>query len=307
MNRSHIRVAAALSGLTLLALAGSVQAQILADGNLDALTPGTAPDCTTPAGAWMFPATYIAASLCEQTPDQFTIVPTASFDPGHAGNSLHLVATTDNATFMHLPNLFTSVINEAPGLIVRVSFRIWVSTAGTSGGSVYVGGDHGGGGYVNTSDRGPQIIWQADGAINARDTVGFVPMVASYPNGAWQQVQLVIDLTADTFDFLWAPAGQPLARAATGLHFRSGTQNHLDRFTYVHFGDQALSSDSYIDDITVTACAADYNGDGVVNVQDFLAYVAGYAAADARADFDGNGSINVQDFLAFLAAYAAGC
>jgi subtilisin family serine protease len=55
------------------------------------------------------------------------------------------------------------------------------------------------------------------------------------------------------------------------------------------------------------ACAVDFNGDGLVNIQDFLAFLGAYAAGDMRCDFDANGSINVQDFLVFVAAYAAGC
>jgi hypothetical protein len=54
-------------------------------------------------------------------------------------------------------------------------------------------------------------------------------------------------------------------------------------------------------------CRADIDGSGIVNVQDFLAYLQLYSAADPRADMDNNGQINVGDFLAFLALYAAGC
>jgi uncharacterized membrane protein len=55
------------------------------------------------------------------------------------------------------------------------------------------------------------------------------------------------------------------------------------------------------------ACRVDFNGDGSVNVQDFLAFLASFAGTDPRADFTGDGQINVSDFLAFLAAFAAGC
>jgi hypothetical protein len=54
-------------------------------------------------------------------------------------------------------------------------------------------------------------------------------------------------------------------------------------------------------------CAVDINGDGSVNVADFLAYLALYSAGDPRADFNADGSVNVADFLAYLAAYALGC
>jgi hypothetical protein len=54
-------------------------------------------------------------------------------------------------------------------------------------------------------------------------------------------------------------------------------------------------------------CAADLNGDGAVNVADYLAFLSYYAAANAWADFNRDGQVNVADYLAFLRAYAAGC
>jgi hypothetical protein len=59
--------------------------------------------------------------------------------------------------------------------------------------------------------------------------------------------------------------------------------------------------------LTLTCCRVDMNGDGTVNVQDFLAFLQFYSAADARADINGSGGVNVQDFLAFLQLYAQGC
>jgi hypothetical protein len=57
----------------------------------------------------------------------------------------------------------------------------------------------------------------------------------------------------------------------------------------------------------ICQCPADFNHDGSVNIQDFLAYLAAYAANDPRADTDHSGAINVQDFLAYLAVFGAGC
>jgi hypothetical protein len=51
----------------------------------------------------------------------------------------------------------------------------------------------------------------------------------------------------------------------------------------------------------------DVNGDGRIDVGDFLSFVSLFAAADARADFTGDGHVNISDFLAFLNAFAAGC
>jgi T5SS/PEP-CTERM-associated repeat protein len=54
-------------------------------------------------------------------------------------------------------------------------------------------------------------------------------------------------------------------------------------------------------------CPADFNGDGVVNTQDFLSYLNAWAVGDLRADTDGNGTVNTIDFLSYLNLWVAGC
>jgi hypothetical protein len=77
--------------------------------------------------------------------------------------------------------------------------------------------------------------------------------------------------------------------------------------TAVNVGTQGYALVLSGDIAEPAACTADFNGDGAVNVQDFLAFLSAYAAGDARCDIDGSGSINVQDFLGYLSLYAAGC
>jgi hypothetical protein len=54
-------------------------------------------------------------------------------------------------------------------------------------------------------------------------------------------------------------------------------------------------------------CPADFNGDGEVNSQDFVAFLNAFVAGEPEADFNGDGEINSQDFVAFLNAFVAGC
>ncbi len=54
-------------------------------------------------------------------------------------------------------------------------------------------------------------------------------------------------------------------------------------------------------------CAADINGDGIVNTQDVTAFLNLWTAGDPAADFNNDGTINTQDVLAFLNAWNAGC
>jgi WD40 repeat protein len=58
---------------------------------------------------------------------------------------------------------------------------------------------------------------------------------------------------------------------------------------------------------TVETCSADMNGDGSLNIQDFLAFLTAYAAGSPQADFTGDSLITIADFLSFLSAFAAGC
>jgi hypothetical protein len=68
-----------------------------------------------------------------------------------------------------------------------------------------------------------------------------------------------------------------------------------------------VSGDTMIFERFRAACLANFNGDGGLDVQDFLAFLAAYAGADPACDVNNDGVVDVQDFLAFLSLYAAGC
>jgi hypothetical protein len=58
---------------------------------------------------------------------------------------------------------------------------------------------------------------------------------------------------------------------------------------------------------TLPPCPADYNNDGTVNSQDFVAFLNDFVAGNLRADYNGDGTVNSQDFVAFLNDFVAGC
>jgi hypothetical protein len=60
---------------------------------------------------------------------------------------------------------------------------------------------------------------------------------------------------------------------------------------------------SLVDLAGVVPCAADVNGDRVVNVQDFLAILARWGESGGREDVNHDGIVNVQDFLQMLAEW----
>ena len=55
------------------------------------------------------------------------------------------------------------------------------------------------------------------------------------------------------------------------------------------------------------ACAPDLDGNGTLDLFDFLAFTNLFNAGDLAADFDGDGVLDLFDFLAFTNAFNAGC
>lgn len=54
-------------------------------------------------------------------------------------------------------------------------------------------------------------------------------------------------------------------------------------------------------------CAADFNGDTVVDFFDYLDFVAEFAASGPNADFNADTVVDFFDYLDFVAEFAAGC
>ena len=59
--------------------------------------------------------------------------------------------------------------------------------------------------------------------------------------------------------------------------------------------------------IMSVSCPADITGNGVVDADDFFAYLDLFAAGDPRADLDGNGVIDSEDFFLYLDFFVLGC
>ncbi|OAB55136.1 hypothetical protein AY599_19165 [Leptolyngbya valderiana BDU 20041] len=59
--------------------------------------------------------------------------------------------------------------------------------------------------------------------------------------------------------------------------------------------------------LTIVACRADINGDGALDLFDFLAFFNAFDAGEPIADFDFDGALTGLDFLAFQNRFGAGC
>jgi hypothetical protein len=67
------------------------------------------------------------------------------------------------------------------------------------------------------------------------------------------------------------------------------------------------SDDTAVLVIAPPPCRADFTGDGVVNSQDFFAFLTAFFQGVSSADFNHDGGVNSQDFFDFLSAFFMGC
>ena len=79
------------------------------------------------------------------------------------------------------------------------------------------------------------------------------------------------------------------------------------------FGSSLIGDDSIVKPQSVSAqsasCPGDFNGDGAVNLADFLAFAGAFGARsgdvnyDDRMDMNASGAIDLSDFLAFAGVF----
>jgi hypothetical protein len=106
------------------------------------------------------------------------------------------------------------------------------------------------------------------------------------------------------------------ATAVSWVSFAQPTEEYDDaaRFFYAYFreadgdwGRNYLNSVGWVRIDLGPACGADYNGDGELNVLDFIAFETLWRDRDPAADCDGGGSFDVLDFVCFQLEFAEGC
>jgi hypothetical protein len=78
-------------------------------------------------------------------------------------------------------------------------------------------------------------------------------------------------------------------------------QGLIGQRNYLSAGDGAVLAALY------SECPADFDGDGLVDIRDFIAFLNLWAAADAGADWDLNGVVDSRDFIGYLDAWSTGC
>ncbi len=224
--------------------AGSHAGSLLNDGTFDHLPAGTAPDRSTPAGSWRWPASYLSAEgkdFSEAFPSQFTIANA----PGNVGGqALHSsFAASDPGPGTVLANVWSEPVTKSSGSNILVSFDVFV-TPGRGGGDLFFSN-----GRLLETQYGPYLHLRGDVAkLYFLKPEGYLALF-DYSQGVWQSVQLRIDMAQSRFDVEWRERGQNSSIVRTGMPF-PGNPAFIDRLEIARNAGESV--DAHYDNFRVT-------------------------------------------------------
>jgi len=137
--------------------------------------------------------------------------------------------------------------------------------------------------------------------------VSFIGWVSGVPAGAGSGVALELSTTGPTGP--WEPLASGLpdnGRHQLILPEMTTTDNAYVRATVTTANDAAQHVHGPLT-ILGLDCPADCNGDGMLNIVDFVCFQGLFAANDPAADCNGDGMLNVLDFVCYQSDFEGGC
>lgn len=137
---------------------------------------------------------------------------------------------------------------------------------------------------------------------NQNYTVGTEISTLTLPEATGGQAPLTYSLTPIVPGLTFNAS----TRTLSGTPTTTGTHAMIYKVTDASGG---ADTEAFVISVEVAGLAADFNGDGRVDLDDYLLFFAHYtlsqgdAGYDARYDLDGNGIVGVMDFLLFVNSY----
>ncbi len=152
-------------------------------------------------------------------------------------------------------------------------------------------------------------------AVDSNGNFDF-PVISAYftGTGAYQGHGPIIGSLVGSGSFDLADFGASDASIAGTVSIANGIITISGAQTFANTGDvngvtttiSGLATLLASGDVPNT-CRVDLNNDGIVNTQDFLAYLNLWTAGDPQADFNDDGVVNTLDFVVFLNEWTTGC
>jgi hypothetical protein len=119
----------------------------------------------------------------------------------------------------------------------------------------------------------------------------------------WVEIRVEFDLDANTSDVYYNGAlvgtGTWDAYSGSGILELEAVDLYAPHAATVYWDDMSLQP--------AGGCIGDFDGNGVVDTRDVIAFLNAWNAGDAASDCDGNSIIDTRDVICFLNAWNAGC
>ncbi len=173
-----------------------------------------------------------------------------------------------------------------------------------------VGGTFFDGGSIGVSEDGVEFFAVTMPAESDFPTLGYLDLPTPFtdvPGDVSSDFRLPVDPTIDPDGLDWDQLVDAYDGSGGGIGIDIGTVGLFEvNFVRITAGD-GESPD--IDGVSVVraTCTADVDGNGALEVFDFLEFQNLFSTGDGRADCDENGRLDIFDFLCFTNAFFGGC
>jgi hypothetical protein len=173
-----------------------------------------------------------------------------------------------------------------------------------------VGGTFFDGGSIEVSSDGVQFVPVATPAEGHFPTLGYLDLLSPFTEerGAVESdFRRPVNPAIDPDGMGWAALVRLYNGSGGGVGIDIGAAGLFEvNFVRIRAGDGETPD---IDAVSVVRadCEADADGNGALDVFDFLEFQDRFTAGDGRADCDENGALDVFDLLCFTNLYAGGC
>jgi YVTN family beta-propeller protein len=221
---------------------------------------------------------------------------TASFSPDDS-RIFVTNRTSESVSVVSNADAGSAVLGTAP-----VGAFPFTSVTNADGSRLYV---------MNTSDKEIGVVDTAAYTQFATVPVTDTPVGIAFDAGGGRVLVAIGTASASTNGDMTQSGGLDILDAATNTVAESVCADHFlsDLATDAGF-DLAVAPGMGGESVVffdIAGCAVDLNGDGLVNTQDFLAYLGLWSSGNPLADWNGDGTVNTIDFIAYLNAWSVGC
>lgn len=151
------------------------------------------------------------------------------------------------------------------------------------------------------------IVVEMDSGLGTVTT--WLGAITVLQKGAWVELRCEIDLDADTVDYYYGDELFATESWTQGVDC-CGVPRIQAIDLYGGEPGAGGTTGTYLDDVSLQpagGCVADCDGNGELNILDFVCFQGEWQNQTDAGDCDGNGQYNILDFVCYQEVFVAGC